>query len=113
MLRRLVGPLAQSARATRLGARNLHASGAWHSSQAEEDMAAKLREAFNTDQVTVQDDSGGCGAQYMVVVESEAFRGLSRLKQNRLVTGVLREEISQMHAIRVFTRVPEPSDTSA
>jgi stress-induced morphogen len=50
-----------------------------------------------------------------VQVTSDKFRGLSTLKQNRLVTQILKDEISAMHAIRIFTSVPaaaEPADTA-
>lgn len=50
---------------------------------------------------------GGCGAQYRVDVCSEQFRGLSTVKQHKLVTSLLKEEVANMHAIRIFTSVPE------
>ena len=83
-------------------------------------MADKLKRTFNTDKVVVEDVSGtnlvclcsgigsrfsegGCGAQYTVTVESDQFSGLSSLKQNRLVSQALKDEIANMHAIRIFT----------
>ena len=68
---------------------------------------AKLREIFETDTVSVEDNSGGCGSSYVVECTSVAFKGLSTLKQHRLVTNALKAEVSDMHAIRVFTQVPD------
>ncbi len=50
---------------------------------------------------------GGCGAKYAVLVASEKFRGVPTLKQHRMVNAALKEEVAAMHALRVFTEVPE------
>jgi hypothetical protein len=39
-------------------------------------------------------------------VVSDKFAGLSTLKQHRLVNAALKEEVKEMHALRVFTEVP-------
>lgn len=54
--------------------------------------------------VTVTDISGGCGAMYKIVVESEDFRGMSVLAQHRAVKEALKEEIKDMHGLTVITR---------
>eukprot|EP00039_Didymoeca_costata_P029719 m.26042 g.26042 ORF g.26042 m.26042 type:complete len:108 (-) comp7764_c1_seq1:7017-7340(-) len=71
---------------------------------AEQAMEEKLKREFATQDVVVQDQSGGCGAQYVVEIVSEKFKGLSTIKQHRLVHSVLKEEVADMHAIRVFTK---------
>ena len=48
---------------------------------------------------------GGCGSMYKVSVESPMFEGKSLVKQHRMVTEVLRSEISEMHAITIDTKV--------
>eukprot|EP00730_Choanoeca_flexa_P016684 TRINITY_DN7941_c0_g1_i1.p1 TRINITY_DN7941_c0_g1~~TRINITY_DN7941_c0_g1_i1.p1 ORF type:complete len:112 (+),score=6.54 TRINITY_DN7941_c0_g1_i1:59-394(+) len=89
-----------------LASRLLRSSTTLRQTEAEEKMTSKLKEIFATEQVRVEDNSGGCGAQYEVHIVSEKFEGLSRLKQNRLVTQALKDEIADMHAIRVFTEAP-------
>ncbi|CAL4122893.1 unnamed protein product, partial [Meganyctiphanes norvegica] len=57
--------------------------------------------------VEVQDISGGCGSMYEVWVEAADFKGLSRVKQHRLITEALKEEIKDMHGLRISTSVPQ------
>ncbi|KAK7024412.1 BolA-like protein 3 [Halocaridina rubra] len=57
--------------------------------------------------IEVQDISGGCGAMYEVWVESTDFKGLSRVKQHKLITQTLKQEIKDMHGLRITTSVPE------
>ncbi|KAI9733765.1 MAG: hypothetical protein M1818_007179 [Claussenomyces sp. TS43310] len=54
----------------------------------------------------VQDISGGCGSMYGIEIVSEAFRGLSMLKQQRLVNEILGDDIKQWHGVQLKTRVP-------
>uniref|UniRef100_A0A914S5H9 BolA-like protein 3 n=1 Tax=Parascaris equorum TaxID=6256 RepID=A0A914S5H9_PAREQ len=42
---------------------------------------------------------GGCGSMYQIVVECDDFKGLPRVRQHRLVTDTLKEEIASMHGI--------------
>lgn len=53
--------------------------------------------------IQVQDVSGGCGAMYEIHIESVDFKGLSTVKQHRLVTEALRVQIKEMHGIRINT----------
>ncbi|XP_027229673.2 bolA-like protein 3 [Penaeus vannamei] len=59
--------------------------------------------------VEVRDISGGCGAMYEVWVEAPDFKGLSRVKQHKLITQTLKSEIQDMHGLRISTTVPEES----
>ncbi|XP_018022088.1 bolA-like protein 3 isoform X2 [Hyalella azteca] len=73
---------------------------------------ARLEELLKTrfptaSAVRVQDISGGCGSMYEVWVESSDFQGLSRVKQHRLITEALAEQIKDMHGLRISTSVPE------
>ncbi|NP_001040378.1 bolA-like 3 [Bombyx mori] len=53
--------------------------------------------------ISVQDISGGCGAMFEISVEAKEFVGLNRVKQHRLVTDSLKNEIAEMHGIRIHT----------
>ena len=43
---------------------------------------------------------------YGIEVESEKFRGVGTLKQQRIVNEVLKEEIKSWHGIQLKTRAP-------
>ncbi|XP_046967866.1 bolA-like protein 3 [Vanessa cardui] len=58
--------------------------------------------------VSVEDISGGCGAMFEVSIEAKEFKGLSTVKQHRLVTESLKSEIAEMHGIRIHTS-PSPN----
>ncbi|CAD7013004.1 bolA-like protein 3 [Ceratitis capitata] len=58
--------------------------------------------------VNVVDVSGGCGAMFEVYVESREFEGLTTLKQHKLITQTLKEQIKDMHGVRIHTSVPKP-----
>ncbi|KAG6914300.1 hypothetical protein DXG01_001208 [Tephrocybe rancida] len=60
----------------------------------------KLAERFAPCQVKVQDVSGGCGSFYAINISSPAFAGLSVVKQHRLVTETLKEEMPDMHGLQ-------------
>ncbi|KAL4235007.1 BolA-like protein 3 [Mactra antiquata] len=60
--------------------------------------------------IQVADISGGCGAMFEVSIEAEEFRGLRTVKQHMLVNQALKEEIKEMHGMRINTKVPG-SDT--
>lgn len=44
---------------------------------------------------------GGCGTFYAIMVSSPAFKGLSTLKQHKLVTEALKLEIAGIHGLQV------------
>lgn len=84
----------------------------------EKSIHAKLTEKFSPSQLDVQDVSGarlsfllstysyfttvgGCGDFYAIVIASEAFKGLSTLKQHKLVTETLKKEIDGIHGLQV------------
>ena len=54
----------------------------------------------------MNDVSGGCGAMYEIIVESIEFKGISRVKQHQMITNILKEEIKDMHGLRIHTNVP-------
>ena len=71
-----------------------------------EAMEAKLRDELDAVNVTVEDVSGGCGAMYKAYVESPKFAGLNTVKQHKLVQGVLKDEIAEMHGFTLKTAKP-------
>ena len=65
-----------------------------------------LQRELKPTKLEVQDISGGCGSMYGIEVVSERFRGLSMLKQQRLVNEVLGEEIRGWHGVQLRTSAP-------
>ncbi|GAB0090067.1 bolA-like protein 3 [Sergentomyia squamirostris] len=73
----------------------------------EKDLQRSLSEKFpKADVITVTDISGGCGAMYEIFVRSADFKGLSTVKQHRLITETLKEQIRDMHGLRIHTEPP-------
>ncbi|KAH9906414.1 bola-like protein [Xylariomycetidae sp. FL2044] len=66
----------------------------------------KLSAEFSPTELTVQDISGGCGSMYGIEVASEKFRGVTMLKQQRMVNAVLGDEMKMWHGVQLRTRVP-------
>lgn len=46
-------------------------------------------------------DTGGCGSFYAISVEHESFKGLTMIKQHRLVNDLLKDDIKDMHGLQV------------
>lgn len=51
--------------------------------------------------------AGGCGSMYQIVVECDDFKGLPKVRQHRMVTDTLKEEIASMHGVVVETSTPK------
>lgn len=67
-----------------------------------------LQEKFpNANTVDVRDISGGCGAMYEIFVETVEFKGLNTIKQHRLITETLKDQIKEMHGLRIQTAIPK------
>lgn len=72
-------------------------------------ISAHLRDSEvlqNPTKVVVEDRSGGCGANFYILVESTVFKGIPRIRQHRIVQDVLKDEIAKWHAVSIETRVP-------
>ncbi|XP_049296201.1 bolA-like protein 3 isoform X2 [Anopheles funestus] len=67
-------------------------------------LEAKFPQAKN---IVVSDISGGCGSMYEIFVESKEFKGLSTVKQHRLITETLKSEIKDMHGLRIHTSITD------
>jgi stress-induced morphogen len=77
-----------------------------HLNEKEKEIFAILQNALKPTKLEVQDISGGCGSMYGIEVLSERFKGLSMLRQQRLVNEVLKEEIGGWHGVQLKTGVP-------
>lgn len=75
-------------------------------SDAESAIAAMLQSALSPTQLLVQDISGGCGSMYAIDITSSKFKGLSILKQQRMVNAALGDVIKQWHGVQISTKVP-------
>lgn len=77
------------------------------STEASTKMVQVLKAKFPlAKEVEVVDISHGCGAMYEINVVSVEFKGLSTVKQHRLINEVLKEQIKDMHGLRIQTSVP-------
>lgn len=52
----------------------------------------------------VQDISGGCGSMYALDIESPKFKGLTVIKQHKLVNEILKDEIKSWHGVQLRTK---------
>lgn len=74
----------------------------------EQSVVEKLKAAFpDATDVLVKDQSGGCGASFLIEITSEQFRGKLPVAQQRLVNKALKEEIASWHAVTIRAKVPE------
>ncbi|KII95939.1 hypothetical protein PLICRDRAFT_48865 [Plicaturopsis crispa FD-325 SS-3] len=71
--------------------------------EGEQAIAAKLKDKFAPSELLVQDVSGGCGSFYAITIASQAFKGLSTVKQHQLVTKTLKEDIEGIHGLQIKT----------
>lgn len=69
-----------------------------------------IRDAFPEAEVEIRDLAGD-GNHYAATVVSEAFRGLSRVKQHQLVYAALKGKMDgpagDLHALALTTRAPD------
>ena len=71
------------------------------------DIEAMIKEALPDATVAIQDLAGD-GDHYAATVASEAFRGLSRVKQHQLVYAALGGRMGgALHALALTTTLPE------
>jgi stress-induced morphogen len=71
-----------------------------------EDLRQRIEAAIPGSRAEVEDLTGG-GDHFSATVTAEAFAGLSRIEQHRLVYGVFGEEIGgPIHALTLKTLTP-------
>ncbi|KAG9651119.1 hypothetical protein KCU61_g1851, partial [Aureobasidium melanogenum] len=66
----------------------------------------KLAAELSPTKLEVQDVSGGCGSMYALDIVSAKFKGMSVIKQHRLVNAVLKDEIKGWHGVQLKTKAP-------
>ncbi|MCX5614058.1 BolA family protein [Bombella saccharophila] len=72
-----------------------------------EEIEKTLRTAFPGAQIVVEDLAGD-GDHFACEVVSDVFRGLSRVKQHKLVYDAFGDRVgTELHALAVKTRAPE------
>uniref|UniRef100_A0A0K0DF79 Bola-like protein n=1 Tax=Angiostrongylus cantonensis TaxID=6313 RepID=A0A0K0DF79_ANGCA len=52
-------------------------------------------------------DSGGCGSMFSIFVEATSFKGLPKVAQHKMITGILKDEIRDMHGLSITTKAPK------
>lgn len=67
----------------------------------------KLQAQLNPEFLSVADISGGCGSMFAIKILSNQFKGMTTIKQHRLVNEILKEDISQWHGLQLKTGVPK------
>lgn len=72
-------------------------------SEGEQNIYSKLSQKFSPSQLQVQDVSGGCGTFYAITIASRSFKGLPIVKQHKLVTETLKQEIEGIHGLQIKT----------
>lgn len=73
---------------------------------AQADLQARLEAAFPQSLITIIDLAGD-GDHYKAVIVSEAFAGLSRVKQHQMVNRALADLLSgPLHALALETKAP-------
>ncbi|KJX93243.1 bola-like protein [Zymoseptoria brevis] len=74
--------------------------------ESERQIFDKLKTSLQPSKLEVQDISGGCGSMYGLDIVSEQFKGLSVIKQHRMVNQILGEEIKKWHGVQLKTKAP-------
>mmetsp|Transcript_17061 Transcript_17061/g.35139 ORF Transcript_17061/g.35139 Transcript_17061/m.35139 type:complete len:96 (+) Transcript_17061:171-458(+) len=93
---------------SRLALRSRGARTMMRTFSSEEKIRSSILSGFSEDTfVEVKDISGGCGSMYAIEVESVDFKGVSKVKQSRMVNDLIKAEIGDMHGLTLKTRVPK------
>jgi stress-induced morphogen len=74
--------------------------------ESERQIFEKLKSSLQPSKLEVQDISGGCGSMYGLDIVSAQFKGLSVIKQHRMVNQILGEEIKKWHGVQLKTKAP-------
>ncbi|KAF8460345.1 bola-like protein [Russula ochroleuca] len=78
----------------------------------QEELEAVIRAAIQVTYVNVEDNSGGCGEKYAVLIVSKDFEGKTTLARHRMVNEVLKTQIAQIHAFTQKTLTPQQWEDS-
>ncbi|KAJ3139618.1 hypothetical protein HDU90_009119 [Geranomyces variabilis] len=72
-------------------------------SPGERTLHEKLANQLQATKLNVADISGGCGSMFAIEIASPLFKGKTLVKQHRMVTDILQEDIKGMHGIQIKT----------
>ncbi|KAI4690583.1 uncharacterized protein J4E88_002055 [Alternaria novae-zelandiae] len=72
--------------------------------EAELHVFNKIKAELEPVKLEVQDISGGCGSMYAIQIESPKFKGLTAIKQHKMVNEVLKDEIKSWHGVQLRTK---------
>ncbi|SCU79890.1 LAME_0B00826g1_1 [Lachancea meyersii CBS 8951] len=64
----------------------------------------KLSKQLSPRQIEVRDVSGGCGSMFAIDITSDKFKGLTMVKQHKLVNKILEDDIKRWHGLQLRTR---------
>ncbi|KAJ8653789.1 hypothetical protein O0I10_010588 [Lichtheimia ornata] len=78
-----------------------------HSGITAESLKETITDRLQAQHVEVEDQSGGCGQMFQVVIVSPLFREKRLLARHRLVNDTLKDEISKVHAFSQKSYTPE------
>ena len=70
-------------------------------------LTKKLQQSLQITHISVEDMSGGCGQAFNAIIVSPDFEKKTLLARSRLVNGVLKQEISAIHAWTPRCLTPE------
>ena len=75
------------------------------SSSRAQAIETKLRQAFGEGLifVAIEDQSGGCGESFRAFIIAKEFDDMKLLERQQKVNGILKEEISEIHAFEMKT----------
>lgn len=63
-----------------------------------------LSKQLEPSELEVADISGGCGSMFAINVTSPKFKGLTMVKQHKLVNSILADEIAKWHGLQLKTK---------
>ncbi|ODV63306.1 Bol3p [Ascoidea rubescens DSM 1968] len=70
----------------------------------EKELYFRLKKEFEPDLLDVMDVSGGCGTMFVIDISSRKFRGITMIKQHRMVNEFLKEDIAKWHGLQLKTK---------
>ncbi len=65
-----------------------------------------IKKSIKVESLVVEDVSGGCGQSFKINVCSSDFKGLSLIKQHKLLNDILSSELKDIHSVTYKTSVP-------
>ncbi|XP_055390525.1 bolA-like protein 3 [Condylostylus longicornis] len=75
---------------------------------SESNLVSILKNKFpKANVVEVEDISGGCGAMFKIFVETSEFEGNTVIKQHKMITEALKDQIKDMHGLTIQTSIPK------